>query len=148
MGLNPGFVGRVYPDTQSYLIGREKVREFATAIGDFSPRFHDVSAARAEGYRDLPAPPTFAFAITMKALSFAIFDPDLGLDYGRVVHGEQSFEYRRPMVAGDEVVVRSIISDITVRGSNEYLTTQADIITVEGDLLVRTRSTIVSRGTA
>lgn len=148
MGLNPGFVGKVYPDTDSYLIGREKVREFATAIGDFSPRFHDVAVARAAGYRDLPAPPTLAFVITMKALSFAMFDPELGLDYARVVHGEQSFEYRRPIVAGDEVVVRSVISDISVRGANEYLTTQADVVTLEGELLVRTRSTIVSRGTA
>jgi acyl dehydratase len=148
MGLNPGFVGKVYPDTATYLIGREKVREFAAAIGEFSPQFHDVQVARSVGYRDLPAPPTFAFVITMKALSFAMFDPELGLDYARVVHGEQSFEYVRPMVAGDEVVVRSFISDISVRGSNEYLTTQADVVTVEGELLVRTRSTIVSRGTA
>ncbi len=148
MPLNPGFVGKVYPDTASYLIGREKVREFATAIGDFSAVFHDVSAAQAAGYADLPAPPTFAFVITMKALSAAMFDPELGLDYARVVHGEQGFEYVRPMVAGDEVVVRSHISDITVRGANEYLTTQADVVTIDGELLVRTHSTIVSRGTA
>lgn len=148
MPVNPGFVGKVYPDTDSYLIGREKVREFATAIGEFAPEFHDVKAAAAAGYRDLPAPPTFAFVITMKALSFAMFDPELGLDYARVVHGEQGFEYVRPMVAGDEVVVRSFIGDIFTRGSNEYLTTQADIVRVDGELLVRTRSTIVSRGTA
>ena len=148
MGINPGFVGKVYPDTAAYLIGREKVREFASAIGEFSPQFHDVQAARSAGYRDLPAPPTFAFVITMKALSFAMFDPELGLDYARVVHGEQGFEYVRPMVAGDEVVVRSVISDISVRGANEFLTTQADVFTLEGELLVRTDSTIVSRGTA
>ena len=105
MALNPEFVGKQYPDTAPYLIGREKVREFATAIGEQSPVFHDLAEAVRMGYSDLPAPPTFAFVLTHKAMAAAMFDPDLGLDYSRVVHGEQAFEYRRPLVAGDEVVV-------------------------------------------
>lgn len=148
MPLNPQFVGKTYPDTPAYLIGREKVREFATAIGDFAPVFHDLAAAQELGYRDLPAPPTFAFAITMKALANAMFDPELGLDYSRVVHGSQGFEYHEPMQAGDEVVVKSRITDITTRGSNELLTTEADVVTADGDVLVTCRNTIVSRGTA
>ena len=148
MPLNPQFVGKTYPDTPPYLIGREKVREFATAIGDFSPVFHDLAAAQALGYRDLPAPPTFGFVLSMKAMAAAMFDPDLGLDYARVVHGSQGFEYHAPMQAGDEVVVRSRITEITTRGSNEFLTTAADVVTLAGDLLVTSTSTIVSRGTA
>ncbi|MCU0297980.1 MAG: MaoC family dehydratase N-terminal domain-containing protein [Candidatus Nanopelagicales bacterium] len=148
MPLNPEFIGKRYPDTDPYLIGREKIREFATAIGDSSPVFHSLDAARALGYPDLPAPPTFAFSLTMKAMATAMFDPELGLDYARVVHGEQGFEYKRPMTAGDEVVVKSFIADITARGRNEYLTTQADVVTVSGELLVSTRSIIASRGTA
>jgi acyl dehydratase len=148
MALNPEYVGKRYPDTPPYLIGREKVREFATAIGEHAPVFHDVAAARGLGYADLPAPPTFAFTLTMKAMAAAIFDPELGLDYARVVHGEQSFEYRRPLVAGDEVVVASHIADITAKGRNEYLTTAADVVAVDGELVVTTRSVIVSRGTA
>lgn len=148
MPLNPDFVGKTYPDTAPYLIGREKVREFATAIGDFSPVFHDLAVARDQGYRDLPAPPTFAFVITMKALATAMFDPDLGMDYARVVHGEQSFEYHEPLQAGDEVVVRSRITDISVRGSNEFLTLDGDVLTVDGQPRVTTRGVIVSRGTA
>jgi acyl dehydratase len=148
MPLNPGFLGKVYPETPAYLVGREKIREFATAIGDHSPVFHDLSVARGLGYADLPAPPTFAFTLTMKATAAAMFDPELSLDYARVVHGEQGFEYRRPLQAGDEVVVRSHICDIAVRGRNEYLTTAADVVTVEGELVVSTHSVIVSRGTA
>lgn len=148
MPLNPDVVGKVYPDSDPYLVGREKIREFAIAIGDHSPVFHDLAAARALGYKDLPAPPTFAFAITMKSMAMAMFDPDLGLDYARVVHGEQSFEYVRPLVAGDEVIVRAHIAEIAARGRNEYLTTAADVVTTEGDLLVRTRSVLASRGTA
>jgi acyl dehydratase len=141
-------MGKTYPDTAPYLIGREKLREFATAIGDFSPVFHDLDAAAALGYSDLPAPPTFAFSLTMKAMATAMFDPELGLNYALVVHGEQGFEYQRPLQAGDEVVVKSFISDITSRGRNEFLTTQADVVTLAGELVVTTRSTIVSRGTA
>ena len=148
MPLNPDFVGKVYPDTPAYLIGREKVREFATAIGDFAPVFHDLAVAREQGYRDLPAPPTFAFVITMQALAAAMFDPDLGMDYARVVHGEQSFDYHQPLQAGDEVLVRSRIAAIAVRGSNEFLTLEADVLTVDGQPRVTTRSIIVSRGTA
>jgi acyl dehydratase len=135
-------MGKTYPDTAPYLIGREKLREFATAIGDFSPVFHDLDAAAALGYSDLPAPPT------LKAMATAMFDPELGLNYALVVHGEQGFEYQRPLQAGDEVVVKSFISDITSRGRNEFLTTQADVVTLAGELVVTTRSTIVSRGTA
>ncbi|MEZ5186745.1 MAG: MaoC family dehydratase N-terminal domain-containing protein [Candidatus Nanopelagicales bacterium] len=148
MALNPDFIGKEYPDTEPYLIGREKVREFATAIGDFTPVFHDVETAAEGGYPDLPTPPTFAFVLTMKAMAAAMFDPELGLNYALVVHGEQSFEYQRPLHAGDEVVVKSHIADITSRGRNEYLVTQADVVTVSGELVVSTRSVIVSRGTA
>jgi acyl dehydratase len=81
-------------------------------------------------------------------MATAMFDPELGLNYALVVHGEQGFEYQRPLQAGDEVVVKSFISDITSRGRNEFLTTQADVVTLAGELVVTTRSTIVSRGTA
>lgn len=148
MALNPDIVGKTYPDTQPYLIGREKVREFALAIGDSSPVFHDLAAAAELGYADLPAPPTFAFTLTHRAMAAAMFDPDLGLDYARVVHGAQSFDYRRPLLAGDEVVVRSHIAEVYTRGRNEYLVTQADVQTLSGELVVSTRSIIVSRGTA
>ncbi len=148
MPLNPDFVGKQYPDTEPYLIGREKVREFATAIGDHSPVFHDLAAAAALGYRDLPAPATFAFVVTQRAMAAAMFDPELGLDYARVVHGEQGFDYHRPLQAGDEVIVRAHIADIHTRGHNEFLVTQADVITVQGELVVRTRSVVASRGTA
>lgn len=148
MALNPDFIGKTYPDTPPYLIGREKLREFATAIGDFSPVFHDLDAARELGYSDLPAGPTFAFSLTMRAMAAAMFDPELGLNYALVVHGEQSFEYQRPLQAGDEVVVKSFIADIGSRGRNEFLVTQADVVTLEGELIVTTRSIIVSRGTA
>lgn len=155
MVLNPQFVGKQYPTTRPYLVGREKVREFATAIGEGGPLHHDVTAARAAGHRDLVAPVTFPFVITMQAMATAMFDPDLKLDYARVVHGEQAFEYSRPLYAGDLVVVDAMIEAIESSGRHEFLTLRAEVRQATGDgddaspgeLIVVSRSTIVSRGT-
>lgn len=147
MTINAGYVGTTYPPTEPYLVGREKIREFAEAIGDPNPVYHDLAVARALGHADLPAPPTFPFVITMRALNAAMFDPALGLDYARVVHGEQSYTYVRPLLAGDEVVVDAVIESIDSAGRNEFLTLRADVRTVDGEAIVTTRSVIVSRGT-
>ena len=155
MALNPGFVGKRYPTTQPYLVGREKIREFATAIGEGGPLHHDLEAAHAAGHRDLVAPVTFPFVITMQAMATAMFDPELQLDYARVVHGEQSFEYSRPLYAGDLVVVDAAIEAIDSTGRHEFLTLRAEVREAAGqapggdagELIVVSRSTIVSRGT-
>lgn len=147
MTLNAAYVGKVYPTTEHYLVGREKLREFAAAIGDENPACHDLDAAQARGLTDVMAPPTFPFVITIRAMSAAMFDPEIGLDYGRVVHGEQSFDYVRPLVAGDEVVVAASIESIDSTGRNELMTVRADVLTVDGEVVVTTRSVLVSRGT-
>ena len=148
MAINPAFIGKEYPATPGYLVGREHIRDFATAIGDHNPAFHNVDAAQELGYDDLIAPPTFPFTLTMKAMAIAMFDPDLGLDYGRVVHGEQHFEFERPICAGDELTVHTVIADIRAAGSNEFLTTRSEVRTTDGELVVTTQEVIVSRGTA
>jgi len=145
MALNPEFVGRAYPPGPSYLVGREKVREFATAIGDDNPVFHDPAAAAALGYTDVVAPPTFAVMIAMKASGVVVQDPELGLDYTRVVHGEQRFEYARPIVAGDELVVSVSIEAIRSMAGNDMVTTRGDVSTVAGEHVVTTTSLLVSR---
>ncbi len=146
MALNPEFEGRVYPPSSSYVVGREKVREFASGIGDLNPVFHDVEAARALGYLDVVAPPTFAVIISMRASGAVVRDPELGLDYSRVVHGEQRFEYARPIVAGDELVVTTTIESIRTAAGNDMIMTRGDIATVDGEHVVTTRALLVSRG--
>lgn len=148
MALNPEFIGRTYAASETYLVGREKVREFARAIGDTNPVSADVAAARALGYADLVAPPTFGFVLTHSAMGQAMFDPDLGLDYSRVVHGEQRFSYQRPLVAGDEVTVQAVIEGIREVAGNDMLTLRAEIADADGHLVLTTHSVIVSRGTA
>lgn len=146
MPLNPEFVGRVYPPGPSYVVGREKIREFATAIGDDNPAYHDVDAARALGYPDVIAPPTFPVMLALRSAGQVTHDPDLGLDYSRVVHGEQRFAYHRPIVAGDELVVTTSIEAIRSVAGNDMITTRGDIATVDGEPVVTTMSLLVSRG--
>lgn len=146
MAVNPQFAGRVYPPTAPYVVGREKVREFASAIGDANPAFYDVAAAAALGYADVVAPPTFAVVLSLRAAEVVTDDPELGLDYSRVVHGEQRFVYARPIVAGDELIVTITIESVRSVAGNDMITTRGDIVTVGGEHVVTTHSVLVARG--
>ncbi len=148
MPLDPAFVGRTYPPTTPYLVSREKIGEFANAVGDANPAYHSVEAARALGHPDVVAPPTFAVVLTSRASAQVMFDPELGLDYSKVVHGEQSFAYERPVVAGDRLVVVAAVENIRSAAGNDLLTLRAEVSTVEGELVCTARSTVVARGTA
>ena len=148
MALNAALVGRSYPPTAPYLVGREKVREFASAVGDANPASHDVAAARALGYADVVAPPTFAFVVAYAGSSKAALDPELGLDYTRVVHGEQRFVFERPIVAGDSLVATATIEAIRAVAGNDILTTRVDLDTEAGEHVATTYTVIVARGTA
>ena len=146
MALNPDFVGREYPATGTYVVGREKIREFAAAVGDANPAYTDVAAAQALGYADVIAPPTFAIVLSLKAAEAVMFDPELGLDYSRVVHGEQSFAYTRPIVAGDELQVTTVIESIRTVAGNDMLTTKGIITTVAGEPVATATSMLLARG--
>ena len=101
--VNPNVQGKKYPETESYLVGREKIREFARAVFSTNPVNLDVFAAQAAGYTDLVAPPTFAVVIQERSLTSVISDPEADIDFSRVVHGDQRFISNRPIVAGDEL---------------------------------------------
>ena len=146
MALNPEFIGRTYSAGPSYAVGREKIREFARAVGDTNPAYLDPEAAHALGYEDVIAPPTFAIVLSLDAANAALFDPELGLDYSRVVHGEQSFAYTRPICAGDELIVTTVIENIRSMAGNDMITTKGIITTVAGEAVATATSMLVSRG--
>ena len=148
MALDQSFVGRKYPPTPPYEVGREKIREFADAIGDQNPVYRDPEAARALGHPDVIAPPTFPVVLSMRARDQVIFDPELGLDYSRVVHGEQRFVHTRPVRAGDRLTVVVTVENIRSAGGNDILTTRGDVATVDGEPVLTAYSTLVARGTA
>src|SRR4051794_41890250 len=97
--VNASFAGRSYPPTAPYEVGREKIREFAEAVGEH-PVHVDPEAARALGYPDVIAPPTFAVIVAQRCDAQLVRDPEAGIDYSRVLHGEQNFTHHRPIVAG------------------------------------------------
>jgi acyl dehydratase len=147
MPLDPSFVGRSYPPTEPYLVGREKIREFARAIGATDPEYHDPAAARAIGYPDVVAPPTFPVVITMSTShSQLVDDPELGMDYSRVVHGDQKFVYTRPVVAGDALICVNSVDEIIQRGGHDFLTTKTVVTTESGEPVLTVWSKLVQRG--
>jgi acyl dehydratase len=146
MPLDPSYVGHVYPPTSPYFVGREKIREFAAAIGATDPAFLDPGAARALGHPDVIAPPTFPILLAAAGTQLMIEDPDLGLDYSRVVHGDQRFSYARPVHAGDLLTTTTTIEEITTRGGHDFLTTRTEVTTEGGEPVVTTWCKLVVRG--
>jgi acyl dehydratase len=146
MPLDPSFLGRTYPPTPPYEVGREKIREFADAIGDPNPVYRSQPAAKELGYPDVIAPPTFPIILTMKAGHQVVQDPELGVDYSRVVHGEQRFVHARPICAGDLLQVVVTVADIRAAAGNDLVSTRSEVSTVAGELVTTVYSTIVVRG--
>jgi acyl dehydratase len=148
MPINPDYVGRTFPPSAPYEVSRVKLAEFADAIGDPNPVFRDRAAAQAAGFPDVVAPPTFPIVISMASSGQAIADPGLRLNYAMVVHGEQRFEYTRPLTAGDVVTAQVTISDIRDVGRNSMMTTTTRIETLDGEHVCTAYSTLVERGGA
>jgi acyl dehydratase len=145
--LNQALVGKEYPPVR-YEVGREKLREFAVAVGETDPIYHDEEAARAAGHPDIPAVPTFPFVLYIRAALAMHGDPELGLDYSRVVHGEQEFAYRRPIRAGDRLLAVAKVASAEPKGRHELLTIETEVTTEAGEPVCTVTGTLLSRGTA
>lgn len=146
MTVNPELQGRSFPPTQPYLVGREKVREFSRAVFATNPINHDVTAALAAGYSDIVAPPTFPVVVQEATLAQLLAAPDAGIDFSRVVHGDQRFTYSRPVVAGDELTATLTVTSVKTLGGNSMVTAESSIADASGDHVVTAVSTLVVRG--
>jgi acyl dehydratase len=144
--VNPELVGRVFPPTAPYLVGREKVREFARAVFADDPQHTDPSAARALGYPDVVAPPTFAMVIQDQTLQQLLAEPDSGIELSRVLHAEQRFRYSRPIVAGDELTATLSVTGIRSVGGNAMVTSEAEITDAAGGHVVTATSVLLVGG--
>jgi acyl dehydratase len=143
--INPSVLGRTYPPTPVYEVGREKIREFADAIRDQNAAYRDPAAARALGYPDVIAPPTFAIVLTLDAGYQVVEDPEVGIDYTRVVHREQRFVTARPIGAGDRLRTTVTIEEIRTVAGNDLITTRADVATDAGEHVLAAYTTLVVR---
>lgn len=139
-------MGRSFPPTPPYLVGREKVREFAAAVFATDPVSFDVAAAQAAGHADLVAPPTFAVVVQQLTLDQLLADPEAGIDFSRVVHGDQRFTFSRPIVAGDELTATLTVTSVKSLGAHSMVTAESVIVDDAGEHVVTTVSTLVVRG--
>ncbi|CAM5490107.1 hypothetical protein LSHI6S_03598 [Leifsonia shinshuensis] len=144
--MNPELVGRSFPPTPPYLVGREKVREFAAAVLATDPLSFDVAAAQAAGHADLVAPPTFPVVVQQRTLDQLLADPEAGIDFSRVVHGDQRFTFSRPVVAGDELTATLTVTAVKSLGAHSMVTAETVIVDATGEHVVTTVSTLVVRG--
>lgn len=134
--VNQSLEGKRYPRTAPYLVGREKLREFARATMLDEPLLKD----------EVIAPPTFPVVIQEQSLKLVIEDPEAGLDFSRVVHGEQRFVYQRAIVAGDELTSDLMVASIKSLGGNQMITFNTEIFDAANQLVCTAISTLVVRG--
>ena len=146
MPLDPAYVGRSFPPTVPYAVGREKISEFAQAIGAEDAVHLDAAAAASLGHPDVIAPPTFPIVVTAATMRQLIDDRGLGLDFSRVVHGDQRFTYVRPVHAGDVLTCVCTVAEISERGGHGFLTTRTEITDATGELVVTATAKLVVRG--
>nr|WP_296766689.1 MaoC family dehydratase N-terminal domain-containing protein [Rhodococcus sp. (in: high G+C Gram-positive bacteria)] len=130
----------------SVLVERGRLRSFARAIGETDPVYTDFACAEAAGYRDIPAPPTFLFSLGLEAPEPFGYLSDLGIDLRRILHGEQRFDYRTPVCAGDEITLRETIDDVYSKrgGALEFLVKRTEFLR-DNDLVGTGTTTIVVR---
>ncbi|HEX2705113.1 MAG TPA: MaoC family dehydratase N-terminal domain-containing protein [Candidatus Lustribacter sp.] len=146
MPVNAELAGRAYPPTSPYGVSAAKIREFAEAVGSPDLAHVDAGVARARGYRDVIAPPTFAVLIAQQCDAQLIRDPEAGIDFSRVVHGEQAFVHHRPLMAGDDIVGVLHVDSVKAAGGHTMVTTRSELTTTSGEAVCTATSTIVVRG--
>jgi len=145
MPVNADFQGRSFPPSGPYAVSAADIAAFADAVGSDDPLHHDAEVARAAGHADVIAPPTFAVTLAQRCDAAYVQDPDSGIDYSRVVHGEQKFVHHRPITAGDEVLGELTVDSIRSAGGHSMITTRTEL-TVDGQPVCTSSSTIVVRG--
>lgn len=145
MPVNIEAEGRSYGPFEPYEVTRVKIREFADAVDAYSGAHRDVAVAQAEGYTDLVAPTTFAVIIAQRAEFHVVTDPEVGVDFSKVVHADERFTYIRPLVAGDVISTTVHIESIKQRTGISMVTTRAELTDQDGAPVATVTSTLAVR---
>jgi acyl dehydratase len=143
--VNTDAVGKSYPSTL-YAVGREKIREYALAVGESNPLYLDPEAARAAGFRDVVAPPMFCVVYSSPAIGPAIFDPEVGIDFAMMVHGGQEFVWGPLVVAGDEITTTVSVKSIEERAGNGFYVFESRSTNQDGETVCTGTWTNIVRG--
>jgi acyl dehydratase len=147
MPVNTSAVGKEYPPV-TYAVGREKVKEYASAVGETNPLHLDPAAARAAGYRDVVAPPLFCVVYSAPSMGPAIFDPEVGINFALMVHGGQEFVWGPLVVAGDEITTTVSVKSIEQRAGNGFYVFESQSINQDGESVCTGTWTNIVRGMA
>jgi acyl dehydratase len=137
--------GKTYPPYE-YEVGREKVREYAQAVGEDNPVYLDREAARAAGFRDVAAPPMFAVVYSWGAIGPAVLDPEVGINVAMMVHGGQEFVWGEPVCAGDVITSEASVKDVYERGGMDFYVFESVSRNQDGQEVVRATWTNIVRG--
>ena len=145
MPVNTDAIGKTYP-AATYAVGREKVREYARAVGESNALHFDLGAARAAGYEDVVAPPMFTVVYSFPAVLPALFDPEVGIDFARLVHGGQEFEWPTLVIAGDEITTTVSVADVSERRGNGFYVFASESVNQRGEPVCSGRWANIVRG--
>jgi acyl dehydratase len=145
MAVKTDAIGKSYEPT-IYAVGREKIREYASAVGETNPLHHDVEAARAAGHADVVAPPMFAVVYSQRAVVPALFDPDVGINFAMMLHGSQEFVWGPLVVAGDEITTTTTVKDISERGGMGFYVFESVSVNQTGETVCTGTWTNIVRG--
>jgi acyl dehydratase len=145
MPLKTHAVGKEWPST-TYQVGREKIKEYANALGIDNPVHFDVAAAHAAGFRDVVAPPMFAVVYSSPAVGPAMFDPEVGMNFAAMVHGGQQFEWDEPACSGDEITTTAKLLSIEEKGGKGFYVFETNSVNQDGAQVVRGTWTLIVRG--
>jgi acyl dehydratase len=137
--------GKSYP-VHEYEVGKEKIREYAHAVGEDNPVYFDREAAQAAGFRDVPAPPMFAVVYSAGAMAPAILDPEVGINLGMMVHGGQEFTWGDPVCAGDTISTAAEVKDIYEKDGRGFYVFETVSTNQDGEEVVRATWTNIVRG--
>jgi acyl dehydratase len=143
--VNTEAVGKTYPPTV-YAVGREKVKEYALAVGETNPLHLDPEAARAAGFRDVVAPPMFCVVYCGQAMGPAVFDPEVGINFALLVHGGQEFVWGPLVVAGDEITTTVSVKSIEKRAGNGFFVFESQSVNQDGETVCTGTWTNIVRG--
>jgi acyl dehydratase len=137
--------GKTYPPYE-YEVGKEKIREYAQAVGEDNTLYYDRQEARAAGFRDIPAPPMFAVVYAMGSVGPGILDPEVGIDFAMMVHGGQEFVWGEPVCVGDTISTRTSVYDIFEKDGKGFYVFESVSINQHGQEVARGTWTNIVRG--
>ena len=145
MAVNEALIGKQWPAVE-YEVGREKIREYANAVGETNPIHHDPGAAQAAGFRGVVAPPMFCVVYSAPAMGPAIVDPEVGINLAAMVHGSQKFEWGEPVCAGDVITTTPRLADLREQNGMSFYVFESESTNQDGEQTVKATWTNIVRG--